>query len=374
MTTIIPVVTRDKWPEAEGRYFDGETARAHDVSLRIDEAAGALVLTGEGISQKWPLDQIRLVPDQAGIKGLVLRLADDPLARLFTKDRILAQRFPALKRRTSDVKRSRLLTWALGAVASVALIILVLVPLMADQLAEFIPPEGEQALGETTLDSIRSALDQTGMRPLRFCEHPDGVAALRKMESKLSAAVDLPVPLTVHVLDHPMINAFALPGGHVVFVRGLIAQAESPEEVAAVFAHEMGHVASRDTTRHALRSAGSIGVLGLLFGDFAGGALVLFLTEQLIEAQYSQQAETDADIFAYGVLEESGVAPSAIADMFERMLSRHGESKGVTSHFLSHPRMSERIEAAHAATDPLFQTEPILSASEWRDLQGICGR
>ena len=373
MTTIVPVVPRDKWPDANGRFFDGETAEAHDVALRIDEALGALEISGDGIDRKWPLDQIRLVPDQAGVKGLVLRLADDPLARLFTSDRVLAQRFPALKRRTSDIKRSHLLGWAVGAVASVALIIMVLVPLMADQLAEYIPPEGEQALGETTLDSIRAALDGTGLRPLPFCEDPAGVAALQKMEAKLSRATNSSVPLKVHVLDHEMVNAFALPGGHVVFMRGLIEQAESPEEVAAVFAHEIGHVVSRDPTRHALRSAGSIGVLGLLFGDFAGGALVLFLTEKLIAAQYSQQAETDADTFAYGVLEKNGVAPSAIADMFERMLREYGDAEGVTAHFLSHPRMQERIDAAHAATPRNFQHVNILTDAEWEALQGICG-
>lgn len=373
MSTIIPTVPREKAPETEGQFFDGETAKAHEVVLAVDEAAGALSISGDGVELSWPLDQVRLVPDQAGLKGLVLRLADDPLARLFTRDRALAQRFPALKKRTTDIKRSRLLGWAFGAVASVALIIMVLVPLMADQLAEYIPPEGEQALGETTLDSIRSALDTTGLRPLRFCEEPEGVAALEKMEAKLSRVTALPVPLKVHVLNHNMVNAFALPGGHVVFMRGLIEQAESPEEVAAVFAHEIGHVVSRDPTRHALRSAGSIGVLGLLFGDFAGGALVLFLTEQLIAAQYSQQAETDADTFAYGVLEENGVAPSAIADMFERMLREHGDAEGVQAHFLSHPRMSDRIAAAHAATPKNFQHVDILTEEEWKALQGICG-
>ena len=82
------------------------------------------------------------------------------------------------------------------------------------------------------------------------------------------------------------------------------------------------HVISRDPTRHALRSAGSIGVLGLLFGDFAGGAAVLFLTERLISAQYSQKAEIGADTFAHGVLEQAGINPGALGDMFENMRAK----------------------------------------------------
>jgi Zn-dependent protease with chaperone function len=68
--------------------------------------------------------------------------------------------------------------------------------------------------------------------------------------------------------------------GYVVFFRGLIDTTECPEELATVFAHEIGHVEARDPTRIALRSAGSIDVLGLLFGG-RGGALVLLLANGL---------------------------------------------------------------------------------------------
>ncbi|SHJ80993.1 Peptidase family M48 [Shimia gijangensis] len=372
MSTDVPIVPRRILPDHSGVFFDGDGARAHDVKLYVNHSGNVLELRGEDVSCNWPLDQVRLVPDQAGQKGLVLRRADDPLARLFTAHRGLAEQFPALKKRTVDVSRGRLLGWAIGALASVALIVFVLVPLMADQLAEYIPPEGERALGEATLDQVRGAMKGAGRSPLRFCEASEGRAALAKMETSLAANVEMDVPLTVHVLDHGMVNAFALPGGHVVFMRGLIEQAESAEEVAAVFAHEMGHVASRDPTRHALRSAGSIGVLGLLFGDFAGGALVLLLTEQLIEAQYSQKAETGADQFAYEVLQASGVAPSAIGEMFERMLAKHGDAEGISSHFLSHPKMAERIAASRSATPDGFVSIPILSDEDWQALRVIC--
>lgn len=372
--TIIPVVPRRSWPRAEGIYFDGRTARAHEVQLSIDDAAQTLCIRAPGLAADWPLAQLRRLPDQAARQGLVLRRADDPLARLLTSDRLLAKRLPALAQRGSDVSRPRLLSWACGALASVALIILVLVPLMADQLAAFIPPEGERALGDSTLAQIRKALSESEPAPLPLCDDPRGRAALSVMQAALERHADLPVPLTVHVLNHSMVNAFALPGGHVIFMRGLIDQARTPEEVAAVFAHEMGHVASRDPTRHALRSAGSIGVLGLLFGDFAGGALVLFLTEQLIEAQYSQQAETAADQFAYGVLQKAAIAPAALGDIFARLAAEHGETDGLAAHFLSHPALSRRIAAARAATPADFQSQPLLSAAQWRALGDICSR
>jgi predicted Zn-dependent protease len=169
-----------------------------------------------------------------------------------------------------------------------------------------------------------------------------------------------------------MMNAFALPGGFVVLFRGLIDAAESPDEVAAVLAHEIGHVVSRDPTRHALRSAGSIGVLGLLFGDFAGGAVVLFLTERLIDAQYSQGAESGADRFAYGVLLNAGASPAALGDMFQRLRDKYGDSDAIIAHFLSHPGLEERIKAARAAAPKDRDYQPILGDEEWAALKGIC--
>ncbi len=371
MSGIIPNVPREA---RQGIYFDGESAAAREVRIVLDEGGGRLMLHGEGVDVSWRLDEVRLVPDQAGQGGLVLRSATDPAARLFTAHRDLAESFPARHRPVRQVARGPILRWALAAVASVALIVFVLVPTMANQLARFIPPEGEKALGDATLDQIRGALNQNSGIGVGICGRPDGLRAFDKMTGRLASGVDLPVDLTVTVLDHPMVNAFALPGGHIVFMRGLLEEAGTAEEVAAVFAHEMGHVASRDPTRHALRSAGSIGVLGLLFGDFAGGALVLFLAEQLIEASYSQDAESDADVFAYEVLAAADIPPSALGEMFERFRAKSGDAEGLAAHFLSHPSLGDRIEAARVATPEGFTPRPILNDAEWTALKDICDR
>lgn len=354
--------------ETKAIFLDGENAEPKDVLLRLDRNTNRLF--GDGVD--WPLVQIREVPDQAGADLVVLQRADNPVQRLILTGRSIIPLLPQPRKHLPIPNRGRIFGWACAAIASVALIIFVLVPTMANQLAEYIPPEGERALGEVTLDQIRTALDKRPNGTLEFCENAEGIAALSKMERRLSASLDLDVPLSVHVLDHEMVNAFALPGGYIVFFRGLIDAAKSPEEVAAVFAHEIGHVVSRDPTRNALRSAGSIGVLGLVFGDFAGGAIVLFLAERLIEAQYSQSAEIAADEFAHEVLMQSDVAPSALADMFERFRELGGETEGIIAHFLSHPQLGERIATSREATPNGFRAQPILSDAEWRNLKLIC--
>ena len=310
----------------DAAYFDGDTPVSRALTrLTLEEGDLCLTLV-DGTHIRWPAGDVRRVSDLAGKGHASLRWTGDPLARLYTPNPFIANDLPAVDRRAPPEGRGRLAMWALAAVAAVVLQIFVLIPLMANQLASFIPPAGEKALGEATLSQIQEILDDTGVGQIPVCEAEDGVAALKSMEVKLSEASGLTDEFTVLVLDHKMVNAFALPGGFIVFFRGLIEEADKPEEVAAVFAHEMGHVVSRDPTRHALRSAGSIGVLGLLFGDFAGGAAVLLLAEQLINAHYSQGAETAADVFATDVLLAAGVSPAALGDFFERLRKKHGDS------------------------------------------------
>ncbi|MGJ8615187.1 MAG: M48 family metallopeptidase [Sulfitobacter sp.] len=356
---------------ARAHYFDGDTPVAQAAQPVV--SGDFLELTMEdGTEVRWPLAEIRQVSDSAAKTNPTLRWVNDPLARLVLKDPKFLRDMPHLKRRAPPKGRGRLAAWAVAAVAAVALQIGVLVPLLADNLAVLIPAEGERVLGEATFGHIREALDETGLNPLEVCEASEGSAALARLVTNLSGKREFRQDVTVSVLDHEMVNAFALPGGFVVIFRGLIDAADGPDEVAAVLAHEIGHVISRDPTRHALRSAGSIGVLGLLFGDFAGGAAVLFLTERLISAQYSQGAEIGADTFAHGVLAQAGINPGALGDMFANLRDKHGDSDGVAAHFLSHPTLGARIEAARAVVDPDTKYVPSMTDEDWKALQTIC--
>lgn len=358
-----------------GAYFDGDTPLPHSVTLMLDEQTQMLEIglpAATSASVQWPLSEIRLLEDIAGKEGVVLRWTADPVARLHLSNPTLLHRMPHLYRRSPPKGRGRLAAWAFAAVAAVAVQIGVLIPLLADRLATFVPPAGERALGEATFAQIRQALAGAGLPPLDTCDNEGGIAALEAMRAALAGERDVNEGISVFVLDHEMVNAFALPGGYIVFFRGMIDAAQSPNEIAAVLAHEVGHIENRDPTRHALRSAGSIGILGLLFGDFAGGAVVLFLTEKLISANYAQSAEAGADVYAYGALEQAGVSPAALGDMFERLRNEYGDTEGVVSHFVSHPTLTSRITNSRFAAREGGEYGNIISDAEWAALQSVC--
>lgn len=369
--TVISIGAQPKEFTDTATYFDGQSADAQAARLTIENDAVVIQVDG-AVRARWPPADMRRLPDQARRGDLIFCLRDDPLQRLMTNDPLILKRCPSLNARLPVAKRGRLAAWAVAAVSSVAVIIFVLVPVMADQLARVIPPEGERALGEATLGQIREALDDTGFAPVPVCERESGQAALQKIRDRMDFAAPPEFGLTVTVLDHRMVNAFALPGGHVVLFRGLIQASDTPEQLASVLAHEIGHVVSRDPTRHALRSAGSLGVLGLLLGDFAGGTVVLFLAEQLINATYSQTAEAEADRFAHEVMIKAGMDPSEMAGIFETFQTLGGDAEGLVTHFLSHPDLDGRIAAARDARPADLQTTALLTPQEWADLRAIC--
>ena len=375
--TIISVGATPSRPEGFADFIDGRTARVQRVEFEINENASCLTIKPpEAPVENWPLSELREIPDQADTSALVLTSTQRALARLTITDEVtiavVRRRAPKLSKRQPVHGKGRVLAWAGAAVAAVFAIVFLLVPVMADQLARFLPARGEQALGEATLEQIQTALG-SDMFPVGFCSTPEGDEALQKMLVRLEGeGLDLPYPVTVSVLDHDMINAFALPGGQVVFFRGMLDEAESPDEIAAVFAHEIGHVAARDPTRMALRSAGSLGVLGLLFGDFAGGAVVLFLVEQLIQADYSREAEAAADDYGVDLLLKANIDPAALGTLLQKLLDRYGDQEGFAAHFASHPALGDRIAVSREAGAQLTAPDPSLTEDEWQNLKEIC--
>ncbi|MCH8167303.1 MAG: M48 family metallopeptidase [Proteobacteria bacterium] len=363
--------------EAEARYFDGLSAQPRDVVICFGERSLVIMGFNDVVIAHWPLASLRAVGlrRDSAVQLMPQQGSDE---RLTLSDRrmlsAIGEVCPDLHHRPVDRKGvRRAFLWAGAAVGSLALIVFVLVPMLAGQLALMIPPEREQQLGDAVVEQLQTLLSLGGGGRPAICDTPSGVAALDRMAARLNADPRLPYPLRVGVLDHGMLNAIALPGGRILIFRGLLEAAGNPEEVAGVLAHEIGHVVSRDPTRTALRAAGTAGILGLLLGDVFGASIVVVATDAVLNASYQRDAEIRADETAYALLAEAGLPSQPFADFFDKLRRKYGETPGFLKLIASHPGLEGRAERA-AAADRIGEGayEPVLSDQDWVALRGIC--
>ncbi|MCC5925211.1 MAG: M48 family metalloprotease [Bacteroidetes bacterium] len=156
---------------------------------------------------------------------------------------------------------------------------------------------------------------------------------------------------TFRILDSPVVNAFALPGGFNYVTRGLLTHMTSEAQLAMVIGHEIAHVAARHASQQALRQqAGQILLIGtaVLGQELLGipGQEIIGLggsAAQLLFLSYSRDAEREADRLGVEYAAKAGYAAAEGAAFFTT-LRRISEKAGhsIPSHLSSHPDPGER--------------------------------
>ena len=186
---------------------------------------------------------------------------------------------------------------------------------------------------------------------------PVAKAYLDNLLAKLAPASETPTePYRVTLLDSPVVNAFALPSGDIFVTRGLLALAGDGAEVAAVMAHEIGHI----TARHASQRA-ELERQGRLFSRVSTQLLErpeqgeeYVARTKLTVARFSREQEFEADRIGVRVIAKAGYDPYAAArflDKLGRWSAMHAGGGGANAKpdmMATHPSTPERIAAAVA--------------------------
>ena len=182
---------------------------------------------------------------------------------------------------------------------------------------------------------------------------------------------------TFTILDTPIVNAFALPGGYVYITRGLLSLAENEAELAGVLGHEIGHVTARHTAeRYGQTVAANVaGVgLGVLLGGEAaqaGGAL-----GGLLLRSYSREQEFEADMLGGRYLARAGYDTAAMAGFLSQLqahsrleaeLAGQPEKADSFNIMQTHPRTADRIERALEQAGATPVADPLVAQNVYFD-------
>lgn len=147
----------------------------------------------------------------------------------------------------------------------------------------------------------------------------------------------------VIIVESDQINALTFPGGNIVVFTGLIELSETPEEVAAVLAHEMGHVQMRHVVEKLVTELGLTFVLTIVTGGDA--TLIHELSRTLLSNVFSRSQEKDADDFALALLERASIEPLAVATFFRKLNNVHPALDEEFEWLMTHPHNNARIKA-----------------------------
>jgi beta-barrel assembly-enhancing protease len=151
----------------------------------------------------------------------------------------------------------------------------------------------------------------------------------------------------IYVVKNENINAFASLGGHIIVFSGLLEYADSPEEVAAVLAHEMGHVEKRHVVNKIVKELGITLVLSVLTGGDTG--FLKEIMQQSVTTVFDRSQESEADDYGLELLEKSQIHPNAMAVIFRKIRDQYANSTYETLEFLSsHPNTNKRIKKSLA--------------------------
>ncbi|MGC2775524.1 MAG: M48 family metallopeptidase [Bradyrhizobium sp.] len=351
-------------PGGPATYFDGLSNRRQTVTIGF---ANQLVMRSADNYVSWPYADIRRVDGPSGtLRASCLSAA--PLARLEIRDAAVAAELIARcshidENRVTRGAIARITGWSLAASASIVTLVLVVIPFAADRLTPLVPPSMERHLGEAAVVQINTVFGD------KVCSEAAGQAAFGKLVTALRAPAGLDDSIASQVLDTPIPNAFALPGGRFFLLRGLLDKANDPDEIAGILAHELGHLKHRDNLRQLIHNGGSSFLIGLLFGDITGAGAAIFASRTIVNASYSREAEEAADSFAIQVMQKLGRPTRPMGELMFRITGKEDGKR--PSLWASHPLTEDRLARMRAEDRPP-SGPALLSPEEWRALKGIC--
>ncbi|MBC7951205.1 MAG: M48 family metalloprotease [Rhodospirillaceae bacterium] len=229
-----------------------------------------------------------------------------------------------------------------------------MVPATGQQGFNIVPPAQEAQMGAEAhpdiLKEFGGAYDDPALQAY--------VAGIGQRLGQASATPAADFRFTV--LDSPIVNAMALPGGYVYVTRGLLVLAGNEAELAGVLAHEIGHVTARHSSQRISRAAvGDLlaGVVGAVVGVPGVGDIAQMGAGAYLQS-FSRDQESQADQLGMATMAQAGYDPHAMASFLDKLAQQSrleavlaGRSPDSTDQFnfmASHPRTKERVQAAAA--------------------------
>jgi len=337
--------------ETPAAYYDGVTSARRQVTLYL--CGESIRLFGPGIDRIYLVAQTRVTAGVGEVRR-VIRLPDGGICEVGDASFLAAiERLQGKGRLGNLLHRwERSLTLSLFALFLTVLVAFVFmrfgVPALASRVAFALPVSVEAQLGREGL----ATLDRLIFKPTRLSGARRG--ELTALFGRMTAPMPEGEGYRLEFRECPAIgaNAMALPAGTVVITDGLVNLAKNDDEIAAVLAHELGHVRGRHLMRHVLQNSVASLLMATVTGDILSvTSLSAALPTALIDAKFSRDFEREADDAAIAYLKKEGIPTKRYIDILERLQAQldaktKDTAKGeepFRNYLSTHPATRERI-------------------------------
>ncbi|MDA0309669.1 MAG: M48 family metallopeptidase [Bacteroidetes bacterium] len=231
---------------------------------------------------------------------------------------------------------------------------------------------GLNTLTQKTEKKLEDILWEAIQDSEEICSDSEANEALQTLWNRLCKSNQLdPNSVQVHLVINDEMNAFALPGGHILIHSGLIQGLETPEELAGVLGHEVAHVQLNHISKKMAKEVGVSLLLSAAGGGSAAGEAIKEILSQLSSSAYDRGLEKEADLKSVEYLKNAGINPNAMIGVMEKLETEI--QSDLPSWLGSHPDLSERKEYLKKATEHIVLTEkPVLDVAAWEGLKTAC--
>ncbi len=197
---------------------------------------------------------------------------------------------------------------------------------------------------------------------------------LQNFADQLQLSKQYPIKVSVAVSDE--VNAYALPGGHIVVNTAILKELQTPESLVALLSHESTHINRRHSLQNILSSMGS-GFIVSLFTNTGGTAAKIIVgnADFLVHMNYSRKLEKQADEEGMQLMEKNKIDPKGMLQLMQKLKESNDDSSMKALSFLSsHPLTDERITDAerYSSTHPFTEqvTNELLN-DYWKQLKYV---
>lgn len=359
-------------PTFKAVFFDSETASDQLVRVSVEKDKLLIFNVLNEVADKISLDQLFRPITTSDQIVLAVEGPQDDRRISIEQVNVPTDVWTYLKtlpeaRRQSQSQPSRIILACVLFILACLATFTVLIPAASDRLVSIVPRSFEQTLG----DRLERTVLQVG--PQNICGSSSDNPYLRSLVERLEAASGGNEPVSLHIIDLPVANAFALPSGRIFITRPLLDLSQNPDELISILAHEMGHVQAHHALRLSLRVGGSSAMLGFLLGDFTGSAALIAIGQTLMGTAFSREFEREADELAVQILQDLGISPVILANMLERLQGDDQQIGLLATHPMTADRRAFLAQAALERDKPMQGSEAKnLSIQSWNSLKLIC--